>query len=73
MGTFSEQKRLTRHLQFQRLANLNLSGTYTGQPSTRPPSCTTPLQPTMYQRDGYKKSYGVRNKIIKRWVCPAGT
>ena len=33
---FSEQKRLT---------SLNLSGTDQGEPSTRPPSCTTPRQP----------------------------
>ena len=26
--------------------SLNLSGTYKGEPSTRPPSCTAPGQPT---------------------------
>ena len=38
-GTFSEQKRLSC---------LNLSGTYYGQPSNRPPSCNTPRQLTIY-------------------------
>ena len=37
-GAFNEQKRLT---------SLNLSGTYQAEPSTRPPSCTTPQQPTV--------------------------
>ena len=35
----NEHKRLTR---------LNLSGPYQGEPHTRPPSCTTPQQPTMH-------------------------
>ena len=37
---FSEKKRLT---------SLNVSGTYQGEPSLRLPSCTTPLQPTIYE------------------------
>ena len=28
--------------------SLNLNGTYQGEISTRPPSCTTPRQPTIY-------------------------
>ena len=35
----NEHKRLTSH---------NLSGTYQGESLTRPPSCTTPRQPTIY-------------------------
>ena len=40
--TFSELKRLT---------SINLSGTNLGEPSTRPPSCKTPLQLTIYKHD----------------------
>ena len=37
-GTFNEQKRLT---------SLNRSGTEPGEPCTKPPSCTSPQQPTL--------------------------
>ena len=34
---------------------LKLSGTNQGEPRTRPPSCTTPQQPTVYVTDSRVK------------------
>ena len=42
--------------EYNRLMSLNLSGTYWHKPSTRPPSCTSPLQPPIYVTDHSMKS-----------------
>ena len=53
---FSEQKRLT---------SLNLSGTDQGEPSTRPPSCTTPRQPKI--NGPWVNYFKVKHNFFKDW------
>ena len=46
LSCYEAQEGFNRNL--QSLTSLNLGETSHGQPGTRPPSCTTPQQPTIY-------------------------
>ena len=74
MGTFIEQKRLTCHLQFfQDLQTLTLVGHTLDNPVLDPLAVLHLYNRQCINENDIKKVIGVRNKIIKRWVCPAGT
>ena len=45
--------------------SLNLSGTYMEQLGTRPPSCTTPGQPTIYVMNPYMFRYHILVKLFQ--------